>query len=897
MSPLNHHLHIDMATPNYMLANCYNADAETTVSSVTGAAVDDLGDEIVISDCEPPLIGRDEQSKALREGYARIKMGRISEFMLVYGPSGVGKTSLVETLRTPVMVGGGGYFCCAKFENLSQTQVSNDPFSEISAALLDLCDLVEQEAMEGNADESDDTPPVVRKVSPAAGLAAVASFRRYVQEQYVENRTHIRFRFVCRDFLRAVSSSIRPIVFFMDNLQWAQKESQEIVKALVSDRESKSVLLVGAYRDDGKIAEIRQLQRSLMIASILPTTNLKLENLSLDLVQEFLVETLQLDSPSSMRIPPFAELLMSRTGGNPFCLVQYLNHLKDEKLLIKQTSGDYDWDLGAIRQATNASDNILTLLELRLGNLTAECQSVLVYAAYLGPQFERELLEAALDRADSKKVVDRCLRWASEYGLVEKVGKTSNTVVFTHDRIQQILCTFVKEGPIRQKTHLRIGLRLKKHRNLPANQTGTLSKAFFFAAIEHLNIAADLIDDPKDRSELIEMNLEAARHCIANGAFSAVELHVKKGIELIQEPWQDEWFTTTLELSKLHAKCLYCTGRFEESIVIAESIVQNATIKSDKAVAFQIIVDSLQATGALDEAFTRGIAFLREMDDVFPVRPSAFHVVRGMAALRRYLHKFADDNLSRTVVCQDEYLYARQRLLLSVGYLCTVTNREKLLALLTLRVVEQSALFGFTPCTAVAFAMCGVLHVAMGKREEARRFGTLAFKLLEHHNWQEVRSRIITLNSYVIPWQEQFEQLSHNPFEEAIRDQLDSGDINFAFLTASVYLVDQIAMGLPFSELEVEAANLSDWAKHFHDPLEAMAVCTIWQFSVNMMDDADNPMILTGDATVEDVLLREAQKKQQYCDAGLDTFAEISVTISQRRIRTSSYSASRSASI
>jgi predicted ATPase len=75
-------------------------------------------------DCEPPLIGRDEQSKALREGYARIKMGRISEFMLVYGPSGVGKTSLVETLRTPVMVGGGGYLLlCQIRKSVSDTGI------------------------------------------------------------------------------------------------------------------------------------------------------------------------------------------------------------------------------------------------------------------------------------------------------------------------------------------------------------------------------------------------------------------------------------------------------------------------------------------------------------------------------------------------------------------------------------------------------------------------------------------------------------------------------------------------------------------------------------------------------------------------------------------------------
>jgi hypothetical protein len=44
--------------------------------------------------------------------------------------------------------------------------------------------------------------------------------------------------------------------------------------------------------------------------------------------------------------------------------------------------------------------------------MTAECKSVLVYAAYFGGQVEREVLEAALYRFDSKQVVDRCLRWA-----------------------------------------------------------------------------------------------------------------------------------------------------------------------------------------------------------------------------------------------------------------------------------------------------------------------------------------------------------------------------------------------------------------------------------------------------------------------------------------------------
>ena len=76
--------------------------------------------------------------------------------------------------------------------------------------------------------------------------------------------------------------------------------------------------------------------------------------------------------------------------------------------------------------------------------MTAECKSVLVYAAYFGGQVEREVLEA---------VVDRCLRWAVNQGLFEDMDENSHTVVFTHDRIQQSIRAFVPEGHVRVKMH------------------------------------------------------------------------------------------------------------------------------------------------------------------------------------------------------------------------------------------------------------------------------------------------------------------------------------------------------------------------------------------------------------------------------------------------------------
>ena len=144
--------------------------------------------------------------------------------------------------------------------------------------------------------------------------------------------------------------------------------------------------------------------------------------------------------------------------------------------------------------------------------MTAECKSVLVYAAYFGGQVEREVLEA---------VVDRCLRWAVNQGLFEDMDENSHTVVFTHDRIQQSIRAFVPEGHVRVKMHHRIDVRLNKKRK-EISCSNPLSRAILFATVDHLNMSVNLTTDRKERSELVDINLEVARLGVKSGAFSAM---------------------------------------------------------------------------------------------------------------------------------------------------------------------------------------------------------------------------------------------------------------------------------------------------------------------------------------------------------------------------------------
>ena len=95
------------------------------------------------------------------------------------------------------------------------------------------------------------------------------------------------------------------------------------------------------------------------------------------------------------------------------------------------------------------------------------------------------------------------------------MDENSHTVVFTHDRIQQ------STGHVRVKMHHRIDVRLNKKRK-EISCSNPLSRAILFATVDHLNMSVNLTTDRKERSELVDINLEVARLGVKSGAFSAM---------------------------------------------------------------------------------------------------------------------------------------------------------------------------------------------------------------------------------------------------------------------------------------------------------------------------------------------------------------------------------------
>ena len=171
-----------------------------------------------------------------------------SQLMLVSGYSGVGKSSLIRELYKP-LVGRRGYFIAGKFD-----QVVRVPYGALLQAFRELIQqlLTEDERQvaawrarltealgTGAAVLAEVVPEVASILGPQPPAPALGPAE-----------TQNRFRLVFQNFLRALARREHPLVIFLDDLQWADSATLNLLEPLLAGAEIDSLLLIGAYRDN-----------------------------------------------------------------------------------------------------------------------------------------------------------------------------------------------------------------------------------------------------------------------------------------------------------------------------------------------------------------------------------------------------------------------------------------------------------------------------------------------------------------------------------------------------------------------------------------------------------------------------------------------------------------------
>ena len=291
----------------------------------------------------PPsrLVGRDEEIVALEEAFQEAMAGRCRG-VLVAGAPGVGKTALVDQLR-PVVTGGGGWFVAGKFDQYRRDLEFDgvaQGFRALGRLLL--------------AEPEDELSAVRRRLltvlGPNTGLVAAvlpefATLLGVPPDGGDPLTAQARAQRVAVEILRAVASRERPLVVFVDDLQWAGRTPLGLFDLVASESPIEGLLLVGAYRDDN-VAATHPLAAALARwPEQAGVRQLRLDNLPAPALAGMVAETLHAEPAAAQEL---AGLIGPNTSGNPYETVELLDALRRAGLLTATAVG-WRWDDAAVR--------------------------------------------------------------------------------------------------------------------------------------------------------------------------------------------------------------------------------------------------------------------------------------------------------------------------------------------------------------------------------------------------------------------------------------------------------------------------------------------------------------------------------------------------------------------
>ncbi|MEG4996720.1 hybrid sensor histidine kinase/response regulator [Microcoleus sp. B4-D4] len=793
------------------------------------------------------LYGREREVASLLEAFARVSGGK-TEMMLVSGYSGIGKSSLVNEVDKPI-VGSRGYFLSGKFDQFKR----NIPYASLiqafqglmrqllteSSAQIAIWKAKILEALGANGQIIIDVIPEVEKiVDPQPAVPTLGP-----------TESQNRFNRVFQKFIQVFSKAEHPLVIFLDDLQWADSASLKLIQLIMTDPDSKYLLLIGAYRDNEVSAThpliytLEQIQKTRATVN-----NIILQSLEISHVNQLVSETLR---SQISQVAPLAELVFNKTQGNPFFLTQLLKSLYQDKLL----SFDFDrvcwqWDIQQL-QGIEISNNVVELMVSQIQKLSSQTQNVLKLAACIGDKFSLDVLAIANKKSQSETAID--LWEALQTGFVlpldnsykipllfdpetsrEKSTEQFNvTYKFLHDRVQQASYCLIPDEQ-KKEAHLKIG-QLLLHSTTPEER-----KENIFALVNQLNYGTDLITLELERYELADLNLIAGQKAKAATAYESAVKYLNMGLGLLAEDSWEIQYELTFNLYLEAAETEYINTNFERSQQLSETILKQAKTLLEKGKVYELRIQLEMSENRRQSAIENGLAVL----EMFGIRLE-----------QEPPQELIFDDLANLPAMTEPDKLAAMRILNLIITPAFIVDPAMFPRILYTK-ITLSIKYGNSPQSAFAYVWYGVLICGgLGDIDSGYRFGKLAILLLEKLNTVSLKSKIVCIfNCLVRFWKDPL-TATIEPLVDAIQSGMETGDIEYACHSIANYCNHLFLSGGELQKLEQEQAKYVAMTIQLKQEYDTLFVKVYQQIVDNLLDKNSDKYHLRGASFNEEELL------------------------------------------
>jgi predicted ATPase/transcriptional regulator with GAF, ATPase, and Fis domain len=750
------------------------------------------------------LYGRTGEIATLLTAFERACAGQTS-LLLVAGYSGIGKTALIEELQRPI-VQRQGYFCAGKFDQV----LRNQPFSALIQALRGLLRqlLAESEAQlaawrKRLSDALGVNGGVLAEVIPEIELIVGP---QPAPPALGPAEAQNRFQMVFQNFVGALARPAHPLVLFLDDLQWADSATLSLLQPLLTTKDIQSLLLLGAYRDN----EVDAAHPFLRTLYALEAAGGQVQHLALgplglgDLTQ--LIRDVLHGEPAEAE--PLAELVLAKTGGNPFFVTQFLRTLRQEDYLhFDYEQMRWTYNLAAIATAP-LTDNVVDLMTRKLQRLPAGTQRALTLAACIGNTFDQATLaivseqapeaielelRAALDEGLILQIADCGLRTADSFiaeAGVEPVAvaaenpqsaiRNPQSYEFLHDRVQQAAYALIPTER-KQAVHLTVG------RLLRARAEAEQTPEHLLEAVQHLNLGSSLIVEEAERLTLAQFNLQAGQKAKAATAHSAALGYVQAGARLLAEQHWESHYDLAFALQLETAECLRLGGDFTAAEQAYAALLPRARTNLDQARVYSQWILQHENKGQYAEALAVARTCLALFGVEFPADNTAQETAleSEIATIQSLLAGRPIAALSELPVLHDPAIRMVLQVLTLSWSSAYINGAQALTRLISATMVRLSLEHGNAEESAYGYVTHAItVGPLRGDYTACYEFGVLALRVNEQFHDTRLRAKICQqFQAHVTLWRRPL-QTCLDYAREARQSGFENGDFTYGIYGA-----------------------------------------------------------------------------------------------------------------
>ncbi|KAL3938114.1 MAG: hypothetical protein SGBAC_006897 [Bacillariaceae sp.] len=803
-----------------------------------------------------PLIGRERQVSTLKACFARMtgtssqeknnSFESKKELVLIAGKSGAGKTAVTHTLEKEVLE--------------EHTNVKEAP-----AEALCIVQACINEELGSEVDLLTHLIPELKdRISDSFKNPAVTD----VGADEIENKLD-RLRFAFRVLMRAFSAAFSPIVMFLDDLQWSDVSSLQVLDFLISDAQNENpLMIIGCYRSDE--VDDNSLLHNKIVALKEMTTKYKFHFTRIEVGHFGINEIDQIIStilPNPNGSLDLATICLKRTLGNPFFVLEFLKMLYIEGLLqCDADSNSWAWDVHKIDGATMSTANVVAMLHNQMIKLPPQVQALLQCAAYLGSTFTKSTIELVWATYGRRLVESKLehttalLNFILKEQILEKRDK--NTFRWVHDKLQEAALSLT--GKRRESFQLDIGRTLYYGLNKQEVE-------------DELFTIVDLINNGNvlKLTEFARANLRAAKKSRDLSAFQSAAEYSARGIAVLQD---DKWSSDrslTLTLYTMGAEMEAMVGNIGASERYSDEVFSQPNLSVIETLPLKMAKASTM--GSTNLKFDESVKFYLKLFDeigcrvtwtrrLVPVQ-SIVKLLRVIKRVKATPQSFYD----KMAPMEDPRQKAIASVFSKLVYYAYMAGDILLFVLAICNLVEMTLYYGINEFSAKSFASLGsAIVISMEDFETSKTFNLIALSMLEKFRGMHSCETVSTIEgdescgdcSHFLTscpkyflifgtnlcWVKPFDELV-SPMGNVITEGLRSGDPEFAIWNlVSSKISLPFVMGRPLASILNECPKTLIQCEDAAQTFNEMAVQVLWQMMKNLSDPScPNPSELEGD--------------------------------------------------